>query len=52
MCMDGLLKRMLLLAGMLLVCCALVVWGLSTLDHDRDWNVPGRTTDAGKSSIK
>ena len=28
MCMDGLLKRMLLLAGMLLVCCALVVWGL------------------------
>jgi hypothetical protein len=48
--MDGAMKRILALAAVLIVCCVAIVWGVSTLDHGRDWNVPGRTTSEGKNS--
>jgi hypothetical protein len=49
--MNGALKRLLALAAVLIVCCVVVIWGLSSLDHGRDWNVPGSTTTSGKKSL-
>jgi hypothetical protein len=48
--MSGALKKLLALAAVLIACCVVVIWGLSSLDHTRDWNVPGHTTAAGKNS--
>jgi hypothetical protein len=49
--MNGALKRLLALAAVLIACCVVVIWGLSNLDHGRDWNIPGRTTTNGKNSL-